>query len=101
MFTGIALGLLIIIFIGFLAANLWLGKMIKDKRQELDEINLQVEQTPLEKQILRKVQFQESSGQENLLHHRQEQPKSQSLHLRGQSHRPELNQIKPQLQNPI
>ena len=40
-------------------------------------------------------------GQENLLHHRQEQPKSQSLHLRGQSHRPELNQIKPQLQNPF
>ena len=40
-------------------AVVWQGKEINDRQQELDELNLQIEQTPLEKRILRAVEFHE------------------------------------------
>ena len=58
--TGAVLGGLIILFLVVLGINLWLGYQIKDKKQELAEINLELNQSPLEKRILRSVEFHES-----------------------------------------
>ena len=58
--TGAVLGVLITVFLIFLGVNWWLAKQIQNKQQELAEINLKVEQTPLEKQILRRVKLHES-----------------------------------------
>src|SRR5690606_4540596 len=64
--TGAVLGVLITVFLIFLGVNWWLAKQIQKKQQELAEINLKVEQTPLEKQILRKVRLQESQDKKTL-----------------------------------
>ena len=58
--TGAVLGGLIMLFLVVLGINLWLGYQIKDKKQELAEINLELDQSPLEKRILRSVEFHES-----------------------------------------
>ena len=58
--TGAVLGGLTMLFLIFLAINVWLGYQIKDKKQELAEINLELDQSPLEKRILRSVEFHES-----------------------------------------
>ena len=58
--TGAVLGGLIMLFLVVLGINLWLGYQIKDKKQELAEINLEIDQSPLEKRILRSVEFHES-----------------------------------------
>ncbi len=58
--TGAVLGGLIMLFLVFLGINVWLGYQIKDKKQELAEINLELDQSPLEKRILRSVEFHES-----------------------------------------
>ncbi len=58
--TGAVLGVLITMFLIFLGVNWWLAKQIQNKQQELAEISLKVDQTPLEKQILRKVRLVES-----------------------------------------
>ena len=52
---GAVLGVLI-----FLGITAWLGKEIRAKQQELAEINLELERTPLENRILRMVEFHES-----------------------------------------
>ena len=64
--TGAVLGMLITVFLIFLGVNWWLAKQIQNKQQELAEINLKVEQTPLEKQILRKVTLHESEDKKTL-----------------------------------
>jgi hypothetical protein len=46
--TGAVLGGLIMLFLVFLGINVWLGYQIKDKKQELAEINLELDQSPLE-----------------------------------------------------
>ena len=76
--TGAVLGGLIMLFLVFLGINVWLGYQIKDKKQELAEINLELDQSPLEKRILRSVEFHEQ-GQEDLFHRSQEQQKSGSI----------------------
>ena len=58
--TGAVLGGLTMLFLVFLGINVWLGYQIKDKKQELAEINLELDQSPLEKRILRSVEFHES-----------------------------------------
>ena len=58
--TGAVLGGLTMLFLVVLGINLWLGYQIKDKKQELAEINLELDQSPLEKRILRSVEFHES-----------------------------------------
>ena len=58
--TGAVLGGLTMLFLIFLGINVWLGYQIKDKKQELAEINLELDQSPLEKRILRSVEFHES-----------------------------------------
>ena len=57
---GAVLGVLVAIFLIFLGITAWLGKEIRSKQQELAEINLELEKTPLEKRILRMVEFHES-----------------------------------------
>ena len=56
---GAVLGVLITLFLILLGINIWMSYQIKGKKQELAEINLQLEQTPLEKRILRTVEFHE------------------------------------------
>ena len=58
--TGAVLGGLTMLFLVFLGINVWLGYQIKDKKQQLAEINLELDQSPLEKRILRSVEFHES-----------------------------------------
>ena len=57
---GAVLGVLVAIFLIFLGITAWLGKEIRSKQQELAEINLELERTPLENRILRMVEFHES-----------------------------------------
>ena len=76
--TGAVLGMLITVFLIFLGVNWWLAKQIQNKQQELAEINLKVEQTPLEKQILRKVTLHERR-QENPIYHGEKQQKKRTL----------------------
>ena len=57
---GAVLGVLVAIFLIFLGITAWLGKEIRAKQQELAEINLELERTPLENRILRMVEFHES-----------------------------------------
>ena len=57
---GAVLGVLVAIFRIFLGITAWLGKEIRAKQQELAEINLELERTPLENRILRMVEFHES-----------------------------------------
>ena len=58
--TGAVLGGLTMLFLVVLGIDVWLGYQIKDKKQELAEINLELDQSPLEKRILRSVEFHES-----------------------------------------
>ena len=58
--TGAVLGGLTMLFLVVLGIDVWLGYQIKDKKQELAEINLELDQSPLEKRILRTVEFHES-----------------------------------------
>ena len=64
--TGTVLGVLITVFLIFLGVNFWLGKQIQAKNQELTELNLKIDKTPLENQILRKVRFQESEDKKSI-----------------------------------
>ena len=57
---GAVLGVLVAIFLIFLGITAWLGKEIRSKQQELAELNLELERTPLENRILRMVEFHES-----------------------------------------
>ena len=48
---GAVLGVLVAIFLIFLGITAWLGKEIRAKQQELAEINLELERTPLENRM--------------------------------------------------
>ena len=64
---GTVLGVLITMFLIFLGVNFWLGKQIQAKNQELTELNLKIEQTPLEKQVLRRVKLEETMDKKAIL----------------------------------
>ena len=59
MLKGTIWGVTGLIILILAAVIVWQGKEINDRQQELDELNLQIEQTPLEKRILRAVEFHE------------------------------------------
>ncbi|MFW1786511.1 hypothetical protein ACG9XL_19285, partial [Acinetobacter nosocomialis] len=61
------MGVLSTVFLIFLGVNIWLGKQIQAKNQELAELNLKIDQTPLEKQILRKVKLVETEDKKAIL----------------------------------
>ena len=63
---GNSLGVLISMFLIFLGVNFWLGKQIQAKNQELAELNLKIDQTPLEKQILLRVKLVESEDKKSM-----------------------------------
>lgn len=67
MLKGTVLGVLITMFLIFLGVNFWLGKQIQAKNQELTELNLKIDQTPLQKQILRKVKLVETTDKKAIL----------------------------------
>ena len=67
MLKGTVMGVLITVFLIFLGVNFWLGKQIQAKNQELAELNLKIDQTPLEKQILRKVKLVETEDKKAIL----------------------------------
>ena len=65
---------------------------IRAKQQELAEINLELERTPLENRILRMVEFHER-GQESLFHRSEERQESGSVHNNGQGQGTENREI--------
>ena len=64
---GTVLGVLITMFLIFLGVNFWLGKQIQAKNQELAELNSKIDQTPLQKQVLRKVELVETEDKKAIL----------------------------------
>ena len=64
---GTVLGVLISMFLIFLGVNFWLGKQIQAKNQELAELNSKIDQTPLQKQVLRKVKLVETEDKKAIL----------------------------------
>ena len=67
MLKGTVLGVLITVFLIFLGVNFWLGKQIQAKNQELAELNSKIDQTPLQKQVLRKVKLVETEDKKAIL----------------------------------